>query len=79
MKNLITIPICLFIISCQQKYNYVIEVEKCNGKTEIYSFEAAGIKLRNYKRAVPELAIAGDGPDILNVCDYRIISKEAIK
>jgi hypothetical protein len=72
---LIILPLRLDFNSENKKFNYEIEIEKCNGK--IYRQKVVCARLHYYGRD-RELHQGGIG-SIYNVCDYRIISKKEVK
>jgi len=59
-------------------YNYKVQIEKCSGETDTLKFTTSGgtETISTHREAVPVLIIGKK--KFINVCDYKILSKEKI-
>jgi hypothetical protein len=74
MKRLLLLIPILFT-SCYN-YEYVVEYEKCNGKKDTIKYVSfTDPCIKNHDRAKPELYLYNNSNHVLDVCDYRILSK----
>lgn len=83
-KLLIILLLGITLISCSKspQYEYTIQIEHCTTRDiSIIKYQDDDhpyISLDTYDRAVPILFLGSD-KRLLNICDYKILSKRLIK